>query len=203
MKLLKIIFVSFILISCKSSFYESSAAECAFFDKLINDDQRYRGLEIVIDPFFKILDSLKIDSNLTKEDYINLEREKRLEFGRKARNIADKRIVDTILVDSLMKLQVILDNKNTKELLSYIKKNGYPNINKLKCKQSPDLVFLHSQEKYHKKIKNIIDLEYKNKNINEFLYLSLLRHLGGRKENDLQKILINSNDSQKKNIIIK
>jgi hypothetical protein len=76
----------------------------------------------VIDPFFKILDSLKIDSNLTKEDYINLEREKRLEFGRKARNIADKRIVDTILVDSLMKLQVILDNKNTKELLSYIKK---------------------------------------------------------------------------------
>lgn len=73
----------------------------------------------------------------------------------------------------------------------------------MKCNQSPDLVFLHSQEKYHKKIKNIIDLEYKNKNINEFLYLSLLRHLGGRKENDLNKILINSNDSQKKNIIIK
>ena len=73
----------------------------------------------------------------------------------------------------------------------------------MKCNQSPDLVFLHSQEKYHKKIKNIIYLEYKNKNINEFLYLSLLRHLGGRKENDLNKILINSNDSQKKNIIIK
>jgi len=195
MKYYKILFVFIFVLSCKTEKFQSEEDKCLYFEHLIKSDQIYRGSELMEDPFFKILDSLRIAEGLTKEDYKGLSVAQQLEYGKRARFIANKKPLNPKIEDSLMALQVHLDNKNTKSFLNYIKKFGYPDIKKIGCKNSPDLILLHSQEKYHKEIKRIIDSEFNNGRINSFLYASILRHIGGRKENNLNKILIENNTS--------
>ncbi|MBL4747104.1 MAG: hypothetical protein JKY08_12185 [Flavobacteriaceae bacterium] len=163
---------------------------CKIIFKLNENDQKYRGNELITNPFFSILDSIKNAENISNEIYRGFSLEKQLEYGRKARAIANKLPqISEQLIDSLMILQEILDNKNTEILIDVIKKAGYPNIDSLPCEKSPDLVFLHSQPQYFKEIKLLITEEHKKEAINDFLYGMILRHIGGRKENDLKKVI--------------
>ena len=202
MKYFKIFLAFIFILSCKTRKFKSEEDKCIYFENLIKSDQFYRGSELMVDPFFKILDSLRISEGLTKEDYKSLSVDQQLEYGKRARFIANKNPSNPKVEDSLMTLQIHLDNKNTKSFLNYIKKFGYPDITKIGCKNSPDLILLHSQEKYHKEIKRIIDSEFNNGKINSFLYASILRHIGGRKENNLNKILIENNTSTIRDSVI-
>jgi hypothetical protein len=190
-KFILLIALLILSISCKSSKEKKYSNEeiCKLISDLIVHDQKYRGNKIIVDPFFAVLDSIKQSEGLSNEMYGQFSTEKQLEYGRKARAIVNKRTqISNNLIDSLMILQENLDNKNTEILLKITKDIGYPNIDSLPCKKSPDLIFLHSQPKYFKEIKLLITKELAKGRINDFQYKMILRHIGGRKENNLDKV---------------
>ncbi|PZW41491.1 hypothetical protein LX95_01169 [Mesonia algae] len=163
---------------------------CNFINQLIEDDQKYRGDERIIDPFFAIIDSMKKAEGISRDKYVNeYSREDRLAYGKRARAIANKHPIDSLLADSLMKLQTEIDHKNTKALITYTKKNGYPTNENTNCDKSPDLIFLHSPEKYWKELKQLIKSEFKKGSINKTQAGLWLRHVEGRKNNDIHEIL--------------
>lgn len=121
MKLKAIIVVCLLSLSCKKDVdYKNQEKLCQLVLDIYKDDQKYRGL--MEDPFFKILDSIKISEGI-KEDYRNFSEKKQLAYGKVARTIANKRKnkFTKIQEDSLMQLQISLDNKNTELLIDIIK----------------------------------------------------------------------------------
>ncbi|MCF6298040.1 MAG: hypothetical protein L3J08_08700 [Flavobacteriaceae bacterium] len=192
---MKYIILSILLISstgCKTSLVKKYHGEnlCKIISELNENDQKHRGNELIVDPFFSILDSIRDSEGISNNMYGGFSKEKQLAYGRKARAIANKLPqINEQLIDSLMTLQENLDNKNTEILIDIIKKIGYPKMDSLPCKESPDLIFLHSQPQYFEEIKLLITKEYKKGSLNDFKYGMWLRHLGGRKENNLKKVI--------------
>lgn len=184
MKYVLIIIVYFLVLSCKSTKYSKQENSCNFLVELYNNDQLYRNMPELIDPFFKILDSIKSAEGISNDEYTDLSREEQLAYGKKARSIVKK--ISSIAQkkkDSLMDLQVKLDNRNTRQLLSFVKKKGYPNMKELGCNgySAPVLIFVHSPEKYWKEVKNMINEEKKEKRISKGDYQYIMWHINGRK----------------------
>lgn len=186
--------IFFIASSCKSNKYEDNEVLCEVLVNIYDDDQKYRGKESeLVDPFFKILDSIMISEGITKKEYIKFEKSKQLIYGKIARGVADKRNeVSKKVKDSLWALQSSLDEKNTKILIEIIEERGFPDIKKLECKgyASPFLIFVHSPEEYWSEIKNILDQEIKSDRITKGDYDYIMWHINGRKEGPLSPMPI-------------
>lgn len=170
---------------------------CELIVEMQEDDQKYRGMSIMRDPFYEILDSIILNQGISHQEYGNLSKDQQQEYGRRARKIADDRPhTSQKIKDSLMILQKALDNKNTEMLIRIIKANGYPQKDSLPCKKQPDIIFRHSDDKYWEEIKLIINEEYKKGRINDAYYGFILNHIGGRKESDYNKLI---KEEKKKN----
>ena len=135
------------------------------------------------DPFFGVLDSLKTANNISNKAYSNLSRETQLEWEKKARVIADKiPQMSQQKQDSLMQLQIEIDNTNTELLIDIIKERGWVYKNDLGCEEyvSAWLVFRHSQTQYWDEIRAVIEKEKTENRIGEGDYKMIDNHIKGR-----------------------
>jgi hypothetical protein len=83
--------ISITIFSCKKkNNYENDAELCSILAEMIISDQSIRNLPELTDPFFEILDSIKTENNLTREVYTNLTQDEQLNWGKVAREIAEK-----------------------------------------------------------------------------------------------------------------
>ncbi|WP_156169078.1 MULTISPECIES: hypothetical protein [Kordia] len=192
----KIIVLFIILISCKTEKKMTNSELCNELSNLHLQDQYYRGLQELEDPFFVVLDSLMGVNNLSHSEYANLPEEKQLKFGKIARKIADtKPKILPQAQDSLMNLQKEIDYKTTKSLLQIVNKYGYPNITELECENyaAPFLIFGHAPKKYWKEIDKLIEKEKKAGRIGQGDYKYIKWHIGGRKDDETDQIQIQVN----------
>jgi hypothetical protein len=133
-KILILIITVVILSSCKAKKeYENKNDLCAILGKATANDQKFRGMPEMTDPFFKILDSISQAAGISKEEYNALSTEEQLDWGKKARKIADKIPKNKKSQDSLMQLQTVLDNENTELLIDIVKKRGWVTKDSLGC----------------------------------------------------------------------
>ncbi len=180
-------------ISCEKKKNYEGKKLCFILSEMIEKDQRYRISEALTDPIFEILDSIRTAEYITKEEYIQFPVEKQLAYGKKARKIADKRKTNTKIADSLMQLQIVLDNENTERLIDIVKTRGYPNKENSPCEVFPGGVFIHSQKKYWDEIRILAEQEFKEKRMSESEYNFILYHINGRKPGDRYKFISKKN----------
>lgn len=178
-KIVTLTIIILIILSCDKK--NRSDDLCKTLISLNNKDQKYRNL--MQDNFFSTLDSIVSASGYTKEEYANLSRETQLHFGKIAKRYSKQTDEVKRMNDSLMNLQIRLDNKNTEKLIKIVKKHGYPDMDSLSCQPqvSPFLIFGHSQSKYWKKIRSLIKTERKKGRISEGDYQYIMWHTNGRK----------------------
>jgi len=181
-----IVSILFLLLSCKTNRVKNSRNEkekddlCNVIIKMNEDDQKYR--KLISPPFFKILDSLKKVNNLSNIQYAKLPRKTQLEYGKLASIIEKKRpALSKVYRDSLMELQIKLDNVNTEILIDIIKKRGYPNKKNCDCKMFPGIIFRHSQSEYWPEIGILIEKEFTEGRMNNGTYSMVKNHINGRK----------------------
>jgi hypothetical protein len=193
-KSLILIFIITVIISCnKKTKYENTNELCNLLGEMTENDQKYRGMSEMTDPFFEILDSLKTINNISKNDYTNLSREQQLEWEKKARKIANKYSKTSEKIkDSLMNLQIEIDDKNTEILIDIIKEKGWVTKNGLGCKEyvSTFLIFRHSQEKYWGEIRKLIEKEKSQNRIGNGDYMMIDDHIKGRPMTDFNTLSI-------------
>ena len=172
---------------------------CAIIKKMNEDDQKYRDIVANNDHFFAILDSIKESEGISSADYADLPEKTQLEYGKKAREIANKmkKKYSDNYVDSLMLLQRELDNKNTELLIDIVRTRGWPNRTNCNCEEFPAVIFRHSQPKYWDEISKIIELEFKEKRMNSAEYGFYKNHINGRKSTSGRK---NKKQNEKKSI---
>ena len=173
--------ISITILSCKKeNNYENDAELCSILAEMIESDQSIRNLPELTDPFFEILDSIRtvnssiseVDSNLSKEEHPN--------WGKIAREIAEKRPKGSKRVrDSLWEIQSEIDKKNTKLLIDITKKRGWISKDGLGCTEyiAPVIIFRHAPEKYWEEIKLLIDKEYAEKRMGSGDYGFIDNHI--------------------------
>jgi len=176
--------ISITILSCKKeNNYKNDAELCSILAEMIESDQRIRNLPELADPFFEILDSLRTANDLTREVYSNLSKEEQLNWGKIAREIAEKRPKGSKRVrDSLWEIQTEIDKKNTKLLIDITKKRGWVSKDGLGCTEyiAPVIIFRHAPEEYWEEIKPLIDKEYAEKRMGSGDYGFIDNHLRGR-----------------------
>jgi hypothetical protein len=192
-KLVMTCFLLILFVSCKQATkivddknkkFPNGKEFCELLLKMYDDDVKYR--ELTQDPFFEILDSIKISEGITNETYKKFSTEKQLSFGRRARNIANrlKPKFTKKEEDSLWVLQIELDDKNTELLIDIIKEKGYPTKNNTECIKFPGHVFRHSQPEYFEEIKELITVEYKEGRLDRIQYTFFMNHVNYREDYD-------------------
>ena len=185
-----------LFISCVSEKKLNNQELCSVLTELHIQDQFYRGLPEMEDPFFSVLDSLISANNYTRKEYVKLPKETQLNFGKIARQISDKK--ERILKkeeDSLLRLQKEIDYQTTERLLKIVKNQGFPNMEELNCENyaAPFLIFGHAPEKYWDKISKVIEKEKQAGRIGEGDYKYIKWHISGRKDNQIDQIQIKVN----------
>jgi len=189
--------ITMTFLSCKKeNNYKNDAELCSILAEMFENDQRIRNLPEMSDLFFDVLDSIKTANNLTEEDYANLSTEEQLEWGKIAREIAEKRPNGSKEVrDSLWEIQTEIDKKNTKLLIDITEKRGWPSKDELGCNEyiAPMLIFRHAPKEFWEEIKPLIDKEYAEKRMGSGDYWFIDNHLRGRPM-DLDNGIINNAD---------
>ena len=176
--------ISITFFNCKKeNNFENDTELCKILGKMTEDDQKIRGMPILSDPFFEIMDSIRTANKLTKEIYTNLSTKEQLEWGKVGRKIAEKIPKNSKKqIDSLWNIQTKLDNKNTKLLIEIVKKRGWVDKVSLNCEEyaAPWVIFRHSQEKYWNEIRPLIEKAYKEKKLGGMEYTMIDNQLKGR-----------------------
>ena len=170
--------------------------------KLMNeDDQKYRGNDTYADVAYIILDSVYKANNIAffpdksgRVSSKNLSMKDKIKYSDITTKIISERYPNFTTEkwkkrqEDWMKKQIILDDKNTEQLINIIKERGYPNKNNCKCSKKTLnrlIVFRHSQTKYFDEIRILIEKEYKAKRLPEQKYKLFLDHINGRTGKDL------------------
>ena len=188
--ILLILLISVSILSCKqANKYENDTQLCSILAKMIESDQRIRNLPELKDPFFAILDSIQAANNLTKEMYSNLSEEEQLNWGKIAREIAEKKPKGSKKVrDSLWKVQSRIDRKNTELLIEITRKRGWVSKKQLGCTEyiSPMIIFRHAPKEFWEEIRPLIKKEYEEKRMESATYGFIENHINGRPLLDLE-----------------
>lgn len=159
---------------------EKGVRFCKLLNEMYENDQKER--KYLGDPFFVVLDSIKMSKGLSHVDYALLPKKMKLHYSQLAEKITHKRPkMPKYIHDSIMSLQIILDNYNTELLIDIIKKRGYPNKKNCNCKKFPGTVFRHSQPQYWNEIRTLIEKEHNEGRMNNGSYYFTLDHINGRK----------------------
>jgi len=193
-----IIVCSIFIFSCKKNGdypYNTNKKEfCELLAKMYENDQKYRLM--IKDSFSEILDSIRIVEGLDRTSYAKLPRKEQLAYGKIARAIANKRAKKFTKEeeDSIMQLQIVIDNTNTEKLIKITQEFGWPLKNKIGCTEyfAPALVFRHAQPQYHEKIKSVIDGALKEGEMEKAEYTFILNHINGREDYEKTKIKVDN-----------
>ena len=194
--ILLILIILFSLFGCKpQNNFENDAELCGILAEMIQSDQRIRNLPELSDPFFEILDSIMIANDLTREVYSNLSKEEQLNWGKIAREIAEKRPKGSKKVrDSLWDIQEEIDKKNTKLLIEITKKRGWVSKDGLGCTEyiSPMIIFRHAPKEFWEEIRPLIKKEFEEKRMESATYGFIENHINGRPLLDLESKINNT-----------
>ena len=179
--------------SCKKGgdypYNKSKGEFCEMLGKMYEDDIKYRTM--IQDPYFEIIDSIRTAEGLDITSYKELPEKEQLAYSKKANAIADKRSEKFTKKenDSLMQLQVTLDNRNTEKLIKITQEFGWPLKNNIGCTEyfAPALIFRHAQPQYHKTINNVIDKALKEGQMEKAEYTFILNHINGREDYEKTK----------------
>lgn len=165
---------------------------CKLLLKLYYDDQKYRGL--MKDPFFAVLDSIKKSEGISQDEYNNFVKEKQLSYGKKARAIADRiqPEFNEEQIDSLMHLQIKIDNVNTRQYIEIIKKRGYPSKKTCNCQNTAGVVLRHAPQEHFEELKELLKSEYFKGNISDVSYLYQLNHFHYREDITITNMRLDS-----------
>ena len=187
----------------QDTFNKDSDSEFCNKLRLINkNDQLYRSVDTYAKVGYTILDSVYNANNIAffpdesgRVASKNLSMKDKIKYSDITTKIISERHPDFTTKkwekrqEDWMKKQIILDNKNTEQLIKIIKERGYPNKNNCKCSKKTLnvlIVFRHSQTKYFDEIRILIEKEYKAKRLPEQKYKLFLDHINGRTGKDLQ-----------------
>ena len=194
-----LIALSFILINCKTKEenYKDEDKLCQLILQSYEDDQKFR--QMLDDPFFEILDSIKKAEGLSNKKYAAFPEEKQLAYGRIARSIANKRErkFTEKQEDSLMQLQKLVDIKNTEFLIDVIKKRGFPSdLSNCVGPQFPAMTLRHAPEQYWEELEPLITKEYSEGRMDVGQFKIVLNHINGREDFKLTKEKVSKLSSQ-------
>ena len=130
--------------------------------------------------FREILDSIKLEKNITNSRFDSLSKDQQNELNKIAKNLLDDRSKTNW--DSIANLQAQMDERNTELLIDIISYKGWPNKDSLNCVNfgPPVLIFRHADEKYFDTIRKIIEKESKEKRMADGDYMFIDNHLKGR-----------------------
>lgn len=178
-----ILFLVITLISCKEKEKYSDQKVCSSLANMAKEDQKIRTLPEFVQyssAFGEALDSIKLEKNLTDNQFNSLDEKQQREIRADAKNLLDNR--SQIKWDSLSNRQNQIDERNTKILIDIISYKGWPNKDSLNCAKSgpPVLIFRHAPEKYFDTIRTIIEREHKEKRMGDGDYWFIDNHLIGR-----------------------
>ena len=143
-------------------------------------DQKYRGSSSnPMTKYLIVLDSLISSDGMNKEDFPEQENKLKKQARQMAREQTKPLIAKN---DSLRRLQLRLDEENTKELIDIIKKRGWVTSKILKCEEKfkTVIIFRHAPKKYWKKIWPLIEQEKSAKRLSEYEYYIIDNHIQGR-----------------------
>ena len=147
---------------------------------LSNDDRFY--LNSVIDSIFELDQSArhgfdKIDSLYGMEEGFMMKRtfEGKEKLGNEFENYNKK-------IDSIWDYLKIIDDSNTKEMLTIVRKYGFPNTERLGVyKANAYFIFVHSPRKYFDEIRTLMNREYGAGRVSDYEKGYIFWHLDGRK----------------------
>ncbi len=157
---------------------------CEILYKMSLDDQKFRGAKgSITNSFNSVLDSLILKNGLTKESYLLLPDTEQFPLKKQAFEVA-RRLQRSPMQqnDSLRILQNELDAINTRTLIKITKEHGWLTAQKLSCNQKfkTVLIFRHAPKKYWKEIRELIELERKEKRMSGYEHYVIDNHLKGR-----------------------
>jgi len=86
------------------------------------------------------------------------------------------------IIDSLWSIQLVIDSINTSKLIEIVKKEGWPNKDKMNCKKmgAPLVIFRHTPDEFTEEVKELMENEYKEGRIDYLNYMFIDNHLNGR-----------------------
>jgi len=169
--------------SCNDEKKYSDEEVCSLLKNMVTKDQKLRTLPeftIYNSDFQKLLDSIKLQKNLTDKQFDSLSKKEQNDLRKKAKMLLDNR--SSTNWDSIADLQNQIDEKNTEVLIDIISYKGWPNKDSLNCVEfgPPVLIFRHSPKKYFDTIRVIIEKEYKENRMGDGDYMFIDNHLRGR-----------------------
>lgn len=83
--------------------------------------------------------------------------------------------------DSLWSLQLEIDKHNTRWIIDFTKKNGFPSPDRTGKPIAAWVLLHHAPSQYHKKIKPLLEREFKAGRISQTTYGLVKWHINGRK----------------------
>jgi len=183
MKRILLLCLTILIISCNDEQKYSDREVCSLLNDMVSKDQKLRRLpeftKYDLD-FQKILDSIKLQKNLTDKQFDSLDEKEQNEIRKNAKILLNNRSV--INWDSIANLQNQIDEKNTKLLIDIISYKGWPNKDSLNCIEfgPPVLIFRHAPKEYFDTIRVIIEKEHEKKRMGDGDYMFIDNHLKGR-----------------------
>jgi len=83
--------------------------------------------------------------------------------------------------DSLEKIQMNIDDNNTRLLIDITKKYGFPNVERIGKPIPAWLIFQHSSKDYFSELEKLLDNENKSRRLPDNEYAMIKWHISGRK----------------------
>lgn len=160
--------------------YQDNAKLCDLLSQMAQHQEQLNTNAKLIDPFFEVLDSMRVAQHLSREAYANLPREEQIQWGNQARAIAKLRSEKALhLRDSIQQELTKATQENTEEFIAIIKERGWITNTELGCdiNISPTSILKQAPDKYWNELKPIIDKAYNTQRMSakdyETLYLVL------------------------------
>lgn len=160
--------------------YQDNAKLCDLLSQIAEHQEQLSKSSKYVDPFFEVLDSMRIAQHMSREDYAKLPREEQIQWGNQARIIAKQRSEKALHYrDSIQQELTIITKQNTEALIAIIKERGWITNAELDCNMniSPTSILKQAPHEYWEELKPIIDDAYNTQRIStkdyETLYLVL------------------------------
>ncbi len=137
-------------------------------------------LLILIIPF--LIFSCKKENNYENDSELCSLLSKMTEDDQRIRNFSELKNGSKKIKDSLWKIQIGIDKKNTKLLIDITQKRGWVSKKELGCSEdiAPVVIFRHAPKEYWNEIQPLIEKEYAEKRMGKGDYWFINNHLKGR-----------------------
>ncbi|CAM1360945.1 hypothetical protein [Tenacibaculum xiamenense] len=144
-------------------------------------------LYLILISFFTIINACKMQKDgFNKNELVekiekmyNSDQANRLFLNKLKKSNLDKEVFKR-KKDSIWKLQLVIDEQNTKDLIEITNKHGFPNTDFLEKPIAAWVIFQHTPEKYKEEVKNLLIKEINVGRLPAIEGSMIMWHLNGR-----------------------